>query len=94
MHHYHIVHRDIKPSNCMYNPSTKKFVLIDFGITHPMQESYKDLTFTFACGTMNFMTNELRAIMSKRDRMGYINLYEADMYAFDRTVAILCKSYR
>lgn len=33
MHLIRAVHSDIKPDNCMYSPSFKKNVFIDFGIS-------------------------------------------------------------
>jgi serine/threonine protein kinase len=39
MHYLHIVHRDIKPANCLYSPAMKRYVLADFGVSHPVMET-------------------------------------------------------
>ncbi len=33
IHHFDIIHRDIKPDNFLFNPKTKKCLLIDFGLS-------------------------------------------------------------
>lgn len=33
IHSVNIVHRDLKPDNFLYNPKTKKCLLIDFGLS-------------------------------------------------------------
>jgi serine/threonine protein kinase len=57
MHNYHIIHRDVKLSNCMLNPRTDKFVLVDFGISQPVNENHQTPTHTAYCGTLEYMTN-------------------------------------
>ncbi len=46
MHKFKIIHKDIKPSNVLYSPTYKKFVLSDFGISHPIVEDIGSLTKT------------------------------------------------
>lgn len=89
MHNYHIVHRDVKPSNCMYNPALGRYVLIDFGISQIVEEGFQQLTTTMSCGTLEYMTNELKALHKSKTSVGTVNVYEADMYAYDKTVEII-----
>jgi serine/threonine protein kinase len=37
MHSLQITHRDVKLDNCLYSPTFKKFVLVDFGISQPIK---------------------------------------------------------
>lgn len=88
MHNYHFVHRDIKPENFMYNLTLKRYVLIDYGISQPIEEGSEHSTITTACGTHEFMTKELKILYSDH-LSGKINVYEADMFAYDKTVGII-----
>ena len=38
LHQYNIVHQDIKPDNIMFSPTYKKTVLIDYGLSKPIDE--------------------------------------------------------
>jgi serine/threonine protein kinase len=83
MHNFHIIHRDIKLSNCMLNPTTGKFVLVDFGISQPVNENHQTPTYTTYCGTRQYITNEIKALRWMTFKQGFANLYWADMYAYD-----------
>nr|CAD7428048.1 unnamed protein product [Timema monikensis] len=37
VHSFNIIHRDVKPSNFLYDRDNRKFLLVDFGLAHPMR---------------------------------------------------------
>lgn len=41
VHSFNIIHRDVKPSNFLYNRDTKQFLLVDFGLSQPVEETSK-----------------------------------------------------
>jgi serine/threonine protein kinase len=47
LHRLKIIHKDLKPLNFMYSNTYKKNVFIDFGISHPILESFGYLTPTY-----------------------------------------------
>lgn len=45
VHAHGIIHRDIKPSNFLYNRSTRRYALVDFGLSQSERELYHAINF-------------------------------------------------
>jgi cell division control protein 7 len=58
MHELGIIHRDIKPQNCLFNPSTGKMTLCDFGLAENENEK---LFMQQNIGTRGFRAPEMLA---------------------------------
>lgn len=41
VHSFNIIHRDVKPSNFLYDREAKQFLLVDFGLSQPVEETSK-----------------------------------------------------
>ncbi|KAK6725481.1 hypothetical protein RB195_004049 [Necator americanus] len=41
IHRYRVIHRDIKPANFLYNRAERRYLLVDFGLSHFMSPSQK-----------------------------------------------------
>ncbi|KAK3907878.1 Cell division cycle 7-related protein kinase [Frankliniella fusca] len=41
VHSFNIIHRDVKPSNFLYDREKKQFLLVDFGLSQPVEETSK-----------------------------------------------------
>lgn len=41
VHSFNIIHRDVKPSNFLYDRENKQFLLVDFGLSQPVEETSK-----------------------------------------------------
>ena len=57
LHALKIVHKDIKPSNVAYSPKKQKYVLIDFGLSHSVKETYESKTRTDLGGTPGYWSH-------------------------------------
>lgn len=60
VHFFNIIHRDVKPSNFLYDRETKQFLLVDFGLSQPVEETLK------ICSASPFPEEESRK--RKRDK--------------------------
>ncbi len=65
VHRHNIVHKDINPSNIVYNPSTKKVKLIDFGISETVSRHGNIQPPTMLTGTLAYISPEQTARMNR-----------------------------
>lgn len=74
LHKVGILHRDIKPDNFIYDTSSNKFKLIDYGLSKPYIISGKHIDpnkYTGRCGTMRYMSTNAhqKKSLSRKDDM-------------------------
>lgn len=74
LHKLGILHRDIKPDNFIYDITTNKFKLIDFGLSKPFISNNKHIdqkNNNGRCGTMRYMSINAhnKNSLSRRDDM-------------------------
>ena len=60
MHMLNICHNDIKPANILYNPSKKKLVFIDFGLSEVKEEEIGQLNYTHGKGSLIYCCSQMR----------------------------------
>ena len=53
LHEVKFIHRDIKLDNIVFSQMLNKYVLIDFGLTHPVSENVWEKTETKFQGTFD-----------------------------------------
>ena len=58
VHQHHIIHRDIKPDNIIQRRDNGKFVLIDFGAVHELNESAAEPSNSTVVGTAGYRSPE------------------------------------
>lgn len=49
VHSFDIIHRDVKPSNFLYNRKEQKFLLVDFGLSHKVDNLSKNSSNSITC---------------------------------------------
>ncbi|XP_065203123.1 cell division cycle 7-related protein kinase-like [Planococcus citri] len=57
VHSFNIIHRDVKPSNFLYNRKERRFLLVDFGLSHQVDNGLKKL-----CSSSNIQNERKRVI--------------------------------
>ncbi len=58
VHQHHIIHRDIKPDNIIQRRDNGKFVLIDFGAVHELNEAEAEPSHSTVVGTAGYRSPE------------------------------------
>lgn len=62
VHAHGIIHRDIKPSNFLYNRATRRYALVDFGLSQSERELYHAINYaTHQVNKSNRANNESKA---------------------------------
>lgn len=87
LHKNNIYHRDIKPGNIMYDKSTEKFTLIDFGLSCYVDANIADTcTNSSPSGTLIYMTNKLIEARRNRTSVSLEDMRQADIFALGLTI--------
>lgn len=84
-----IYHRDIKPDNIVYSMRLKRLVLIDFGLSVCCPKSYRGRQFTGYCGTLRYMSEEMKRVKEDDGGEGYVDLARCDMQALQKSIEVI-----